>query len=360
MKVSLRFVLVALFGLGSAWAQDATALRGHYERAVAAAKASYDSKAGDLLKRYGEHVDRLAAEAQAKGELEEVLALQAERKASEERRAPGTGEGDALVTSLRRTLAGHLAQHGQTLTNEWIRIEETYAEALRRQPGEATDLALRASEERLRALKREPAPGVAAPTAKPEPAPELGENILSHGDFDKADSDTWAIHLDSRFRNGTEIFTEPLGDTGGVRNRTLRLDRDRGAVIHVTRGIHIPPGVTELSMTWRARLLKPEREDVAVTGTGVYAVGVKTAPARWSSLTEAQRAAAIYESHKQLPPPSGEAWERYSAILRVDEHINQAFFRVPEGKGQWLVDDLELRPVKPKPEPAKAKPPPPR
>ncbi len=357
MKIFLPLVLCLC--LASARALDLDALRSHYEKAVEAARTSYETQVDGLLLRYGQHLERLAAAAQARGDLEEVLALRAEREASQARRGPGTGESDATLAALRRTLAEHLAQQGQGLTNEWIRIEATYADALRGQADGRDDAAatLAESEARLGALRGEPVAQTAAVPVAP-PALELGENILSHGDFDKAGANTWRVELTSHYRNGTGLFTEPLGDTGGVRNRTMRLDRDRAAVVSVTRGIQIPKDVTELSLTWRARLLKPEREDVAVSGTGSYIVGVGTTLQRWNALTEAQRAKAVYTSRTQQAPPSGVAWQRHSAILKVDAHINYAYIRVPPGKGEWLVDDLELRPVKPKPE--AAKPPPPR
>jgi len=314
-----------------------------YLHAAGELKARHDQGMENMLTAYRRHLDQLIAAAQPRGDIESIAVY------LDEKDHPGEGVADERIRAIRAILEEQIRQHQSghnlamlELETRYVRwLEAALAGALRGGDDEALpgiEDSLESARLRLAALL----PAEPAPATAPPPAPErtLGPNLTPEGNFEEED-DRWRIVLPRTSRNRTAFVNE--GDIGR-RNRVLRVQQDAGDVVSVHRRLTLLPE-TRYEISWRTRLSRPWRGGIELRGYGTYDVGFSVSEHALRQLPAATLATIQMRERRIITPPLVPEWETHTIVVTALPHMDTLQIRIHPGEGEWMIDDVSVRPV---------------
>lgn len=327
-------------------AQETDDLTARYTDAVREARQQHTQREEQLLEMYRSHLDRLIAAAQPQGDIESIVVY------LDEKETPGEGEAHALLRTPRESLRQQRERLQQQYRDDRLRIERQYEAALDRQiqaytrsgdidAAVATSDTLQEVRERIAQLE----PRSDSTEAAPEPDVRLGPEVLADGNLDDANEDHWRFSAPGG-RNRTGFHTESRQEAGGQRNKVLRFQQDERRGLGVHRGVSLRPN-QEYLLSWRHRLQSPWSQGIELRGKGHYYIGVRIPPATYRNFPLAQQQRFRPHARARINPPNSTEWVQMERRIRTGPHMNQLFISVSSGEGDFLIDDISIRPILP-------------
>jgi len=106
-------------------------------------------------------------------------------------------------------------------------------------------------------------------------------------------------------------------------------------------------------VSWRARMLRPWREGVAMRGKGRYSIGFRIPPDVLNAMPPFQRQEARPRVVVGMDPPPDREWREFSQDIKTEPLMTLLILRASDGEGDFLIDDIQIREIlPPEPEPA--------
>lgn len=320
----------------------AESLESRYTAAIQEAREAHALRMEHLQRMYHNHLDRLIAAAQPRGDIESIVLF------LDEKETLGSGGNHPELNSARQSLTAQQTRLETQFREDVLRIEQRYGEALeaeiasltragRLEEAMALSQTLAGVRERQEALR----PREEEEPAEPE-GPRLGDNIFPRGNME--DDGRWRIsNLGGRNRTG--FHSESRHETGGpARNQTIRFEMHERRGAHASHPVQLRDG-QEYQITWRARQLRPWRQGIELRGKGHYMVGFQIGDRRWRTFTPEQQLAIRRQRRKQITPPDTTEWQTYTRTVLAGPHMDEFFISVSPGEGDFLIDDVEIRPI---------------
>lgn len=320
----------------------AESLDTQYASAVQEAREAHAARMEQLDLMYQNHLERLIAAAQPRGDIESIVLF------LDEKENTGAGGDHADLVNARQSLYAQRSRFEERLRGKLLRIEERYKEMLEAEMSSLTRegriedaMALNDALEEVRGRIEALRPPEPEKPDEPE-TPRVGDNIFPQGDME--DEDRWRVSSPGG-RNRTGFHSESRHETGAAaRNQTLRFDMHenrRGSAHH---RVPLRNGQT-YQLTWRARLLRPWRQGIELRGKGHYMIGVRINGSQWRAFTPQQQLQIRRYRRFQITPPDSTDWESHSRTFEAGPHMDEFFITVSSGEGDFLIDDVEIRPI---------------
>lgn len=340
--VSLSLICLLLSGISL----KAEPFIEQFEVAFARARTAHEERTETLLTAYRAHLDRLIAAAQPEGDIESIVVF------LDEKANPGVGPADPRITQLRGTLQQQMERIQAQWSQDQIGLLTRLTTGLGTLVQEATrggDLEraqqlrdrMIEAETRIAALQPDPA------AATQQTARRLGDNLLPSGDFEERADDRWRFRIPDSNRNRSGIYTESRAETRTAnRNRALRLQQHESSELRITHPVSVQAG-QQYEISWRARLLTPWRHGIELRGHGSYHMGFHIPHHRFQTLSLLEQASVRRSATTRIEPPMSTEWERKSVTVQAHPHMIEFILTVSSGEGDWLIDDLQIRPVLP-------------
>lgn len=326
-----------------------------YREALKSARTQTREKLGELATMYQSHLRTLQRAAQAEGDLESLIVLKKEEEAVKASGAPGEFAPAGGLADARRVYAKQRAELEKERDRRLYEIHKTFVEMAENhladqldEHGDTLETMKRAVQEaksRLAALSPDP-----VEEEKPAPPPErLGANILASGDVDSANERGWRVANPGK-RNKTGWYQEP----NSGRNMVFRFEQNERSRVGVARNIKLKPGTT-YRITYRARLLRPWKDDVALRGKGNYRMGFRIPGHIYNAMPLAVRRKHRRRVAFTRQPPPDREWQDYRGKLTAHPRQSVFYIHASDGEGDFLIDDIQIRPILPPKEKKKTK-----
>lgn len=333
------FVFSLLLTLLCARADD---LSDQYQAAVDRIHARHDEKHEQLLNSYRNHLDRLIAESQPRGDIEAIAVY------LDEKEAPGT-QSPTPALEMARAALDTQRQRMETERNEELQnMANIYLERLEQQVRDFTragDLenAIAASQ-RIEAVQNQLAGRL--PDANPDGIDHanLGPDLFPEGQFDSATPEKWVQRIPGDGQNRSGFHIDTRAGMSRDRNTVLRIHQDERRPVFFGHPLPLEPG-KRYQLSWRVSMARPWRSGIELRGKGHYQIGFQIEDSRFILLPEQDQVLLPRNAAQSLEPPPSTEWEQHSVILEAGTHMNQLFIDASRGEGEFLIDDIRVREV---------------
>lgn len=339
LRIVIR-VLTLIFLSFTLPSLQADSLEEQYQAAVERIHSRHNERWEHLLTSYRNHLDRLIAEAQPRGDIESIAVY------LDEKEDPGTQLPTPALEMARASLDAQ-QQRMESERNEELRnMANIYLERLEQQVRDYTragdlETAIAASN-RIKAVRSQ-LEGRAATADGIDPA-SLGPNLFPQGSFDQVRTENWVRRIPGRDTNRSGFHIDTRAGESRERNTVLRIHQDERRPVFFGHPLPLEAG-RRYQLSWRVSMARPWRSGIALRGKGHYQIGFQIDDAHFRTLDEQDQILLTRRSDHSLEPPPASAWEHHAVVLEAGQHMNQLFINASRGEGEFLMDDIEVREI---------------
>jgi hypothetical protein len=318
----------------------ADSLSEQYQAAVDRIHARHDEQWEQLLVRYREHLDRLIAEAQPRGDIESIAVY------LDEKEEPGTQPPTPALEMARAALDTQQARMERERDEELRNMANIFLERLEQQVRDYTragdlESAIAASN-RMQAVRDQLA-GRTPGAGGVDPA-NLGPNLFPQGNFERVRAENWVQRIPGRDSNRSGFHIDTRAGESRERNTVLRLHQHERQPVFFGHSLGLQEG-KKYQVTWRVSMARPWRSGIELRGKGHYEVGFRISDGQFAQLGEQDQVLLRRtRSHSAEPPPSS-AWVHKAVVLEAGPRMDQLFISASRGEGEFLIDDIEVREI---------------
>ncbi len=338
-RVVLR-ALALLFFTFIASSLPADGLDEQYQAAVERIHSRHNERWEQLLSSYRNHLDRLIAEAQPRGDIESIAVY------LDEKEEPGTQPPTPALETARAALDTQRERMESERNEELRKMADIYLERLEQQVRDFTragdlEKAIAASN-RMQAVRDQLA-GRSPGADGVDPA-SLGPNLFPQGSFGQVQAENWVQRIPGRDTNRSGFHIDTRAGESRERNTVLRIHQHEHRPVFFGHPLTLEEG-RRYQVSWRVSMARPWRSGIELRGKGHYQIGFQIDDHQFNGLSEQDQVLLSRRSAHSLEPPPGSAWEHHAVVLEAGRHMNQIFIDASRGEGEFLIDDIEVRAI---------------